>query len=56
MHVHVYKGNSSAKVWLEPAVELVESKGFSDKELKKIIAIVKENENDFKSKYRAHIG
>jgi hypothetical protein len=56
IHVHVYKEKSSAKIWLEPSVEIAENKGFSRKELKQIIKIVKENEEDFKTKYRAHIG
>jgi len=56
MHIHVYKENSSAKVWLEPTVELAENNGFSKKELSKIVTLVKKNESDFKSKYRAHIG
>lgn len=35
MHVHVFKDNNSAKVWLEPIVELADSRGFSEMELKK---------------------
>jgi hypothetical protein len=56
MHVHVYKDNHNAKIWLEPVIELAENKGFSKRDLNKIIVIVKENENDFKAKYKAHIG
>ena len=56
MHVHVYKGNNTAKIWLEPIVELAENKGFSEKELNKIIEITAKNEDDFKTKYQAHIG
>jgi hypothetical protein len=55
MHVHVYKENSSAKVWLEPCVELAENKGFSAKEVSKIVKIVADNEEEFKAKYQAHI-
>jgi hypothetical protein len=56
MHVHAYKESSSAKIWLEPSVELAESKGFSQKELHQLVKIVKKNQDDFKAKYRAHIG
>ena len=56
MHVHVYQGKKQAKVWLDPTVELADNKGFSIIELNKIIKTVKENENDFKAKYKAHIG
>ena len=55
MHVHVYKGNNNAKIWLEPIVELAENKGFSEKELNKIISITKKNEDEFKTKYQARI-
>jgi len=55
MHVHVYKGNNKAKIWLEPIVELAENKGFSEKELNKIISITKKNEDEFKTKYQARI-
>ena len=56
MHIHVYKENKHAKIWLEPIVELADNKGFSNKELNIIIKIIKENEEDFKTKYRQHIG
>jgi len=56
MHVHIFKDNKSAKIWLEPVLEFAENKGFSEKELKKIMEIVRKNEDDFKAKYKAHIG
>jgi hypothetical protein len=36
-------------------VELAENKGFSEKELSKIIKMVADNEEEFKTKYRAYI-
>ncbi|MDR1883824.1 MAG: DUF4160 domain-containing protein [Prevotella sp.] len=56
MHVHIYKQDCEVKIWLEPTVEIAQNYGFSKKELREIITIVKENEEDFKTKYRAHIG
>ena len=56
IHVHVSNEKSTAKIWLEPIVEIAENKGFSEKELNKIIDIVNKNENEFKAKYRLHIG
>jgi hypothetical protein len=55
MHIHVYKGNSHAKIWLEPNVELAENRGFSEKEINRIIKITKQNETEFKAKYSTHI-
>jgi hypothetical protein len=56
MHVHVFKDSNNAKIWLEPVLELAENSGFTEKEVKKIMKIVSKNEDDFKAKYRAHIG
>jgi hypothetical protein len=36
--------------------ELAENRKFSEKDLKTIMEIVRENENDFKAKFKAHIG
>ena len=55
MHIHVFKETKSAKIWLEPVLELAENKGFSEKELKNIMEIVKTNEDEFKAKYKAYI-
>ena len=51
-----FKDAKSAKIWLEPVLELAENKGFSEKELKNIMKIAKTNEDDFKAKYKAYIG
>jgi hypothetical protein len=56
MHVHVFKDNNHAKIWLEPIVELAGNTGFTEKEINSIIKITKKNEDNFKSKYRAYIG
>ena len=55
MHIHVFKAEKEAKYWLEPEVELERNYGFTTKELKKISLIVKQNEDEFKQKYREHI-
>jgi hypothetical protein len=56
MYIHIGKGDNRAKVWLEPIIEIAEKRGFTEKQLNKIIEIVAKNEKDFKTKYRAHIG
>jgi hypothetical protein len=56
IHVHVNKEDKTAKIWIEPMVEVAENKGFSTKELNTILKIVQENEIEFKAKYRTHIG
>ena len=44
IHVHVRKGESLAKFWLEPKLILAESYGFNSKELKEIEELVRNNE------------
>ena len=53
-HVHVSKDDNIVKIWLEPNIEIAENKGFSEKELNKIIKIVNENEKEFNSKWIEH--
>ena len=56
MHIHVTKAEKTAKFWLEPEIELAKNNGFSTKELSAIQLIIEQNGDDFKSKYKAHIG
>ena len=56
MHIHVLKDNNDAKIWLEPEIMLEYNYGFKPREIKKILVIVKENEEEFKQKYREYIG
>ena len=53
-HVHVSKDDNIVKIWLEPNIEIAENKGFSEKELNKIIEIVNENETEFNNKWIEH--
>jgi len=56
MHVHVVKDDCEAKVWLEPEVKLAENDGFAQHEVNQIIKIVEQNADDFRDKYKRHIG
>jgi len=56
MHIHVLKDNNEAKVWLEPEIKIEYNFGFKQQEIKRIMKIVKENEEEFKQKYREFIG
>jgi hypothetical protein len=46
-HVHVYSGSkpgrNQAKIWLEPQVELAQSKGFQNHETRQILRKVEQN-------------
>ena len=55
MHIHVLKDNNEAKIWIEPDIKLEYNNGFKPQEIKKILVIVNENEEEFKQKYREYI-
>jgi len=54
MHVHVRKGNDSAKVWIE-SMSFAWSQ-FKDHENADILRIVRENENLIREKWHEHFG
>ncbi len=56
IHIHVIKAECEAKYWLEPAIELAENFGFTSKELSVIQEILISDGDEFKQKYRRHIG
>ncbi len=56
IHVHIIKGDATAKVWLEPEIEFEYSYGFTTKEQKKILSLVEENLETIKSKWYEHFG
>ena len=55
-HVHVATPNGIAKFWLEPTIALASYHQLNQKELNRIDALVRENENDLKSAWNRHFG
>lgn len=51
LHIHVEKGNATAKFNLEPIVELVKSKRFNAVDIAEIRKLVIENKEYFKTKW-----
>jgi hypothetical protein len=54
-HVHVDRGEASAKVWLEP-VALARNLGFRPRELTRILALVRERRAQLLEAWRGHFG
>lgn len=54
LHVHIEKGEKSAKFWLEPSIELAHSHGFTGKELKFIKDWIEQNEQEIRDKWSTH--
>lgn len=54
-HVHVDKGDSSAKFWLEP-LALARSAGFAAHELNEMMKLVRLHRIDFVEKWHGYFG
>lgn len=54
-HVHIDRDNSTAKFWLNP-VSLAICIGFSAKELRKLEALVQENQAKFSEAWDGYFG
>lgn len=52
LHIHVDKGNATAKIWLHD-ITIARSSGFSAPELTKIQRLIKENKNLLKESWNA---
>lgn len=53
-HVHVRSADGEAKFWLEPEVELAKSHGLSQRELKELGKIVKEEADEIRKHWDKH--
>ncbi|MGB7432227.1 MAG: DUF4160 domain-containing protein [Ahrensia sp.] len=45
-HVHIVKDGKSAKVWLR-SLDLAHNKGYNERELKELLALVVQNQNEW---------
>lgn len=53
VHVHIEKGDNTAKFWLEP-IELAYSYGFNSKEISRIRKLIIDNIETIKTKWNEH--
>lgn len=54
MHVHVYGHSGEAKLWIEPQIELAYSYGLPEAEVKLVIRLVEEHEDEITTAWRQH--
>lgn len=54
IHIHIEKGGSEGKTWLEPQVKIAYLHGFSPKEQKIINHVVTQNVLTFKEKWNEY--
>ena len=55
-HIHVEKGDSEGKIWLEPLVLVAYFKGFNSREQNEIIEITRKNVRVFIQKWYEYFG
>ncbi len=53
-HIHVTKGNATGKIWLEPEIEVVYFKGFTNSEERNILEVVNAHIEQFKEKWHEY--
>lgn len=56
LHVHVHHPDGEAKFWLEPAIELAQNHGLSDRQVRAAEALVRKHEHDIRAAWRDHFG
>jgi hypothetical protein len=56
MHVHVYHGGDNAKFWLEPRIELAQNHGLRPSQIRRILRLIKEHEDEIRSRWENHFG
>jgi hypothetical protein len=56
MHVHVQAPEGVAKFWLEPIVSLAGYYRINKRDLKKLMQIVEDRQDEFKDAWKNHFG
>ena len=56
IHVHVQSSDGEAKFWLSPTVELAENVGLGARDIRKLITIVQEHEQEIREAWNRHFG
>ena len=54
MHVHVQSAEAEAKFWMEPKIELGENFGFPDREVGRILKLLKDRESEIRKAWNQH--
>jgi hypothetical protein len=55
-HIHVRKGGAVAKFWIVPEVRLAEAYDMSSAELRKLLYVIKQNQELIKRKWNEYFG
>ena len=53
-HIHVQHAERYAKFWLEPLIELAETRGFRSSELREVHSLIEEDREEFMVAWDEH--
>jgi hypothetical protein len=56
VHIHVSSADGEAKFWLSPQVELAENHGLPEREITKLVTIVRNHEQQIRAAWTRHFG
>lgn len=56
IHVHVERAGGSAKIWVEPSVELALSDGLSSREVGRALELARERQDEIRAAWQRHFG
>lgn len=54
IYVHAQSQNGEAKFWLEPTIQIAQHTDLSNREINKILRLVKEHEDDIRKAWYKH--
>jgi uncharacterized protein DUF4160 len=54
MHVHVQSPDGEVKIWLEPEIEVAKSHHLSEKDMNRIMKIVRERQQEIRDAWNEH--
>jgi len=56
VHIHVASGDGEAKFWLSPDIELAEVHGLPEREITKLVTIIRDHEQQIRAAWATHFG
>lgn len=56
LHVHVASAEGEAKFWLSPAIELADNYGIPEREIGKLVTMIRNHEQEIRQAWERHFG
>jgi len=56
LHVHVESPDGEAKFWIEPEIELARNHQFSEQDLRRVLQLVVDREQEIRDAWNRHFG